>query len=168
VLNPSFTYVGLVKADQDRISQLLARSILLVNNAYWGLSLNAREAVDGVKAVTLVTDQEFIGDLGNGAIRFTVAYLTGGSDAWTGSLFAHEGQHMLNHGRPVFAGATLWRDEQMASRTQFEVGMKIGFTPAEAAWLTKWSADSNEAAMQAHMTGGMKLNDLVPLCAYQR
>jgi hypothetical protein len=162
VLNPSITYVGLGLDQKHDISQLMARSILLVNNAYWKLSLGARQAVDGVKSVTLITDQEFIGDLGNGAVRFSVAYLTGGSAAWTGSLFAHEGQHMLDHGSPLFAGSNLWRDEQTACRTQYEVGMKIGFTPAEAAWLTKWSSDANAAAMQAHMTGGMKLADLVP------
>ena len=143
-------------ADAQAIGSLFRQSMNAVSAAYWTLADPVRAAVDQVRTILVVADNELMGDLGNGAVRFNVPYLTGGSVAWTGSLLAHEGQHMLNHGKPAYAGAALWKDEQLASQTQLALGLRIGMSEYEADFLTKWFADSNQAAMQQHMTGGMR------------
>jgi hypothetical protein len=140
-------------ADRLTASAKISGAASLINAAADVLTVPEKEAIGKISSIDVIGSKtEFLGAVGNGVARFSVAYLGQSSADWVGSLIGHEGQHYLNAGK--FSGDNLWRDEQSAGRMQLGIGNKIGFTASESAYLENYTGDSNSAAMQSHMLNG--------------
>lgn len=109
-------------------------------------------AIRQIKSFTVAGHNDYLGATGCGCETLSIQYIHACSDAWLASLFAHEGQHYLNHGK--YKGDERWLDEKQAGTTQLSVGRVVGFSSGEISYLERWIADSNQAAMQQHMQQG--------------
>lgn len=103
------------------------------------------------------SDNAPLGDLGRNpadgriSMAISLAYMLAWSTVFVASLPFHEMTHEMLKGR--FAEADLWRSEQAACRNQLFVMGILGAPQDEIDYIEAWSADSNEAQMQAHMAG---------------
>ena len=119
------------------------------------LTPDEKKAIAQISSIDVTPDpKKRLGATGSDSMTLSARYLENPnvSAAWVGSLIGHEGQHYLNAGK--YSGENLWKDEQSASKTQFDIGNKIGFNDNEKNSLRSWMDDKNRAAMQEHMEKG--------------
>lgn len=131
----------------------IAAAVGLIDANADSLTEAEKKAIGKISSFTIAGPGTYVGATGKGSITLTARYLTESTPAWIGSLFGHEGQHYVNHGR--YSGENLWRDEQSAGRMQLGIGNKIGFQSRESRYLEEWIDDKNKAAMQQHMLQGL-------------
>jgi hypothetical protein len=118
------------------------------------LSPGALKAIGQISIFTLADSHTYLGETGPHTMTLSVQYVHSCTAAWLGSLFAHEGQHALNHG--LYKGTEAWRDEQVAGTVQLDSGKVLGFGSFEIQYLEHWIAAANQAAMQQHMQRGLR------------
>lgn len=142
-------------ADKLRAGNAIVGAAGLLNKNADKLTADEKQAISRISSVRLTPNpNELLGATGHGSMTLSMDYIENPnvSAAWIASLVAHEGQHYLNTGK--YSGENLWRDEQSASKTQLEIGNKIGLNSTERSSLKEWMDDRNRAAMQEHMIRG--------------
>jgi hypothetical protein len=147
------TYDARLSTDEKlEASKALTAAADLLNKNADKLTGDEKKAIDQISAISVVSSGTKLGTTGNRTMSTSPKYIRDSSAAWLGSLFGHEGQHYLNAGN--YSGENRWKDEQSAGRIQLAIGEKIGFTPAETAYLRNYIDDKNRARMQEHMEKG--------------
>jgi RHS repeat-associated protein len=144
---------GISNTDKIKAGNLLEGAAARINMAEDVLSDDEKNAIGQVNAVSVLKPGNYLGAVGN-TMQLTSAYILRQSEAYLGTLFAHEGQHMLNRGK--YTGDDRWKDEQSAGAVQLSVGDWIGLPFWESGSLKNWIKDSNKEALQKHMENGHK------------
>lgn len=150
--------VGLALIQLELVDSLFVQSSLLaavslINRKQDIFTEDERKAISQISFITITGCSDvYLGETSHTGMTLSIDYMKKASQAWVGSLLAHEGQHALNNG--MYKGDDLWKDEQVAGQIQLQVGKKIGFTLSEIAYLENWISPNDKQQMECHMKAG--------------
>jgi RHS repeat-associated protein len=164
-MNVAITYGAQLSVDaQLAAGNAIAAAAELLNKNAASLTADEKKAIGQISSFSVAGPNSKIGASGKGSMTLTGQYIKDSSAAWLGSLFGHEGQHYLNHGK--YSGVNLWKDEQSAGRMQLGIGNKIGFNENERHTLELWIDDKHYACVltffSVHAAAGCLYNLFVP------
>jgi RHS repeat-associated protein len=144
---------GLSNADKIKAGNAISGGASLINQNEHLLSDDDKKAIGQITAVSVVKPGGTNGVIGT-TMHLSITYIKDSSEAWLGSLFAHEGQHILNRGN--YSDENRWKNEQSAGQTQLSAGILLGLSPHDITRLQRWISDDNKAKLQEHMEKGLK------------
>jgi hypothetical protein len=143
---------NLSDADEAEVQTRVTAAIALLNLHGSQLPEGVLDAIRQIDSIiTPPANSDKLGSQQN-FMTISLAYMRAVSPEWFTSIWAHEGQHILNRGK--YHGADLWRDEQSAVQTQVACGKVIGMAQDLIDGFEKGSADDQAANLQIHMTQG--------------